>query len=75
MAALFDRLGSELKELVLVLAPDVDVRTRGRLSGALAKTSEMLEVLGLGLEGKSDEVSFHPPWPLPPLCLFMALIL
>jgi hypothetical protein len=30
-AALFDALGSQLKELVLVLAPDVDARTRGRL--------------------------------------------
>ena len=58
-AALFDALGSELKDLTLVLAPDVDARTRGRLLGALAKTSEGLEVLELRLEGKSDEVSFH----------------
>jgi hypothetical protein len=59
-AALFDALGSELKELALVLAPDVDARTRGRLLGALAKTSEGLEVLELRLEGKSDEVSSSP---------------
>ena len=56
-AALFDALGSELKELALVLAPDVDARTRGRLLGALAKTGEGLEALELRLEGKSDEVS------------------
>jgi hypothetical protein len=55
-AALFDALGSQLRELVLVLAPDVDARTRGRLLGALAKTAEGLEVLELRLEGKSDEV-------------------
>jgi len=51
MATLFDTLGSELKDLVLVLASDVDSRTRGRLSGALAKTSERLEVLELRHEG------------------------
>lgn len=65
-AALFDALGSELKELALVLAPDVDARTRGRLLGALAKTGEGLEVLELRLEGKSDEVSsrlFRGPLP------------
>jgi len=55
-AALFDALGGELKELVLVLAPDVDARTRGRLLGALAKAGAELEVLELDLEGKSDEV-------------------
>jgi len=65
-AALFDALGSELKELALVLAPDVDARTRGRLLGALAKTGEGLEVLELHLEGKSDEVSSRLSWPLPP---------
>ncbi len=59
-AALFDTLGSEVKELALVLAPDVDTRTRGRLLGALAITGGGLEVLELRLEGKSDEVSFHP---------------
>ena len=65
-AALFDTLGSELKELALVLAPDVDARTRGRLLGALAKTSEGLEVLELRLEGESDEVRFFAtiPWLL-----------
>ena len=31
LAALFDALGSELKELAVVLAPHVDARTRGRL--------------------------------------------
>lgn len=55
-AALFDAVGSQLRELVLVLAPDVDARTRGRLLGALAKTAEGLEVLELRIEGKSDEV-------------------
>jgi hypothetical protein len=49
-------LGSQLRELVLVLAPGVDARTRGRLLSALAKTAEGLEVLELRLEGKSDEV-------------------
>jgi hypothetical protein len=55
-AALFGALGGQLKELVLVLAPDVDARTRGRLLGALAKTGGGLETLELRLEGKSDEV-------------------
>ena len=55
--ALFGALGSSaLKELVLVLAPDVDVRTRGRLLGALANTGTGLELLELSLEGTSDEV-------------------
>ena len=56
-AALFGTLGSHLKELVLVLAPDVDARTRGRLLGALSNTGGGLEVLELRLEGTSDEVS------------------
>jgi hypothetical protein len=56
LAALFDVLGSQLKELVLLPAPDVDARTRGWLLGALAKTAEGLEVLELRLEGKCDEV-------------------
>ncbi|KAH9062522.1 hypothetical protein EDB83DRAFT_2384230 [Lactarius deliciosus] len=43
--ALFGALGGSLKVLVLVLASDVDVRTRGRLLGALANTSAGLEVL------------------------------
>ena len=55
-AALFGALGGALKELVLVLAPDVDVRTRGRLLGALANTGAGLEVLELSLDGTSDEV-------------------
>jgi hypothetical protein len=55
-AALFDALGSQLKELVLLPAPDVDARTRGWLLGVLAKTASGLEVLELRLEGKSDKV-------------------
>ena len=57
-AALFAALGGseQLKEPVLVLAPDVDARTRGRLLGALAKTGAELEVLELNLEGMSNEV-------------------
>ena len=55
-AALFSALGGALKELALVLAPDVDVRTRGRLLGALASTVTGLEVLEMSLEGTSDEV-------------------
>jgi hypothetical protein len=53
--------------LTLVLAPDVDTRTRGRLLGALAKMGEGLEVLELQLEGTSDEVripSLHALWRL-----------
>ncbi|KAH9062517.1 hypothetical protein EDB83DRAFT_2315391 [Lactarius deliciosus] len=49
-------LGGALKELGLVLAPDVDVRTRGRLLGALGNTGAGLEVLELSLDGTSDEV-------------------
>ncbi|KAH8978313.1 hypothetical protein EDB86DRAFT_2836893 [Lactarius hatsudake] len=52
LATLFGALGSTLKELGFVLAPDVDVRTRGRPIGALANT-------GAGLEGTSDEVSLQ----------------
>jgi hypothetical protein len=63
-AALFDIPGSEPKELALVLAPDMDARTRRRLLGVLAKTGGGPEVLELGLEGKSDEVSIHFSWPL-----------
>ena len=37
-AVLFGALGCALKELVLVLAHNVDVRTHGRLLGALANT-------------------------------------
>ncbi|KAH9012410.1 hypothetical protein EDB83DRAFT_2556922 [Lactarius deliciosus] len=58
-AALFGALGGALKELGLVLAPDVDVRTRGRLLGALGNTGAGLEVLELSLDGTSDEVSLQ----------------
>ena len=64
LAALFDELGSEPKDLALVLALDVDARTRRQLLGVLAKTGEGLEVLELGLEEKSDEVCVHISWPL-----------
>ena len=65
-AALFSALGGALKELVLVLAPDVDVRTRGRLLGALANTGAGLELLELKLEGTLDEVTQLPASP--PFC-------
>lgn len=55
-ALLGDAGRSQVKVLTLVLAPDVDTRTRGRLLGALAKMSEGLEILELQLEGTSDEV-------------------
>jgi hypothetical protein len=51
----------QVRALSLVLAPDVDTRTRGRLLGALAKMSEGLEMLELQLEGTSDEVRGPPP--------------
>jgi hypothetical protein len=57
----------QVKMLGLILAPDVDTRTRGRLLGALAKTGDGLEVLELQLEGTSDEVCIQIPI-LPPLC-------
>ena len=67
-AALFETLGTHLKELVLVLAPDIDARTRGRLLGALANSAGGLEVLELRLEGTCDEVRPHPDFSiLPPL--------
>ncbi len=56
-AALFGALGGALTVLVLMLAPDVDVRKRGRLLGALANTGVGLEV---SLEGTSDEVCGCP---------------
>ena len=59
--ALFGAGGGQVKVLSLVLAADVDRRTRGRLLGALAKTGERLEVLELQLECTSDEVRFPPP--------------
>jgi hypothetical protein len=61
--ALFGPGGGQVKVLSLVLAADVDRRTRGRLLGALAKMGESLEVLELQLEGMCDEVrspSFPP---------------
>ena len=58
--ALFIELGSELKELALVLALEIDARTRGRLLGVLENTGEGLEVLELRLEGRSDEVCSCP---------------
>ena len=54
--ALFGAGGGQVKVLSLVLAADVDRRTRGRILGTLAKTGEGLEVLELQLEGTSDEV-------------------
>jgi hypothetical protein len=62
--ALFGAGGGQVKVLTLVLAADVDRRTRGRLLGALAKTGESLEVLELQLEGTSDEV--RSPLPSTP---------
>ncbi|KAF8489556.1 hypothetical protein F5888DRAFT_1745833 [Russula emetica] len=59
--ALFGAGGGQVKVLSLVLAADVDRRTRGRLLSALAKIGEGLEVLELQLEGTSDEVR---PLPL-----------
>jgi hypothetical protein len=53
-------LGGAWKELVLVLAPDVDVRTRGRLLGALANAGTGLEVFEISLEGTLDEVRDCP---------------
>lgn len=60
-AAIFEALlgaagCGQVKVLVLVLASDVDTRTRGRLMGALAKMGEGLEELELRLEGTYDEV-------------------
>ena len=62
-AALFSALGGALNELALVLGPDVDVRTRGRLLGALGNTVTRLEVLeneSLGHIGRGTG-----PFPLP----------
>jgi len=61
LVALFIELGSELKELALVLGLEIDPRTRGWLLGVLANTGEGLEALELRLEGRSNEVS---SWPL-----------
>jgi hypothetical protein len=70
-AALFGALESELRGLLLVLAPDVDARTCGRLLSALAKTSSELEALDLRLEGKSDEVRRTSLLPSPFLFCFV----
>ena len=59
--ALFGPGGGQVKVLSLVLAADVDRRTRGRLLGALAKMGESLEVLELQLEGMCDEVGSPLP--------------
>ena len=63
-ALLGDTFRSQVKMLTLVLAPDMDTGTQGRLLGDLAKMGEGLEVLELRLEGTSDEVripSLHAP--------------
>jgi len=57
--ALFGAGGGQVKTLSLVLAADVDRRTRGRLLGALAKTGEGLEVLEVQLESTCDEVALQ----------------
>ncbi|KAH8991819.1 hypothetical protein EDB86DRAFT_3079673 [Lactarius hatsudake] len=55
-AALFGTRCGALKELILVLVPDVVMRTCGRLLGALGNTGAGLEVLEVSPEGTSDEV-------------------
>ena len=55
-AALFGALGRTLKVLVLVLASNVDVRTRGRRLGGVVNTGMGLELLELSFEGTLDEV-------------------
>ncbi|KAI9435303.1 hypothetical protein H4582DRAFT_2171072 [Lactarius indigo] len=57
--ALYSALGGSLRELVLVLAPDVGIHTRGRLLGAQENTDAGLEVLELSLDSTSDEVSLQ----------------
>ncbi|KAH9011041.1 hypothetical protein EDB83DRAFT_2530463 [Lactarius deliciosus] len=57
--SLFGALGGVLKELILVLVPDVVMRTCGRLLGALGNTGAGLEVLEVSPEGTSDEVSLQ----------------
>ena len=42
----------------VVLAPDIDAWTRGRVSGALTNSAGGLEVLELRLEGACDEVRY-----------------
>ncbi|KAH8981382.1 hypothetical protein EDB86DRAFT_3107208 [Lactarius hatsudake] len=58
-AAFFGALVGALKELVLALVSNVDVRTRGRLLGTLGTTSAGLK---LSLKGTSDEVSLKAPY-------------
>ncbi|KAI9433146.1 hypothetical protein H4582DRAFT_2082602 [Lactarius indigo] len=59
-AALFGALGGALKDLILVLAPDVDMPTWGRLLGAPGNTGAVLEPLKRSLDGTSDvEVSLQ----------------
>lgn len=75
---LFGAGGGQVKVLSLVLAADVDRRTRGRLLGALAKIGEGLEVLELQLEGKSDEVALQVLYKqvgtlLPSMCALRTL--
>ena len=62
-AVFFGVLNDALK--VLVLALDMDVRTRGRLLGALANTGVGFGLLELNLEGTSDEVRSCPPSSAP----------
>ncbi|KAI9438903.1 hypothetical protein H4582DRAFT_2075500 [Lactarius indigo] len=50
-AALFGTLGGALKDPVLVLVPDVDMRTCGRLLGAPGNTGAALEPLERSLDG------------------------
>ncbi|KAI0260572.1 hypothetical protein BC834DRAFT_536079 [Gloeopeniophorella convolvens] len=58
-AALADALGNQVQELVLVLAADIDARTRARLLGALAKMSAALEVFEMRVDGMLDEPSLQ----------------
>ncbi len=58
---LFGALGCALKELILVLAPNADVRTHGRLLARWRIRAAGLELLEVSLEGISDEVRGCPP--------------
>lgn len=66
-AALLSALGGALKELELVLAPDVDIDIRGWLLGTLANTGTGLEVLkmspsnGVALQALCKQVGSHLP--------------
>ncbi|KAH9051715.1 hypothetical protein EDB87DRAFT_1662441, partial [Lactarius vividus] len=57
--ALFSALAGSLKELVLVLTPDMGVHTCGRLVGTVGNTGAGLEVLEPSLNRTSDEVSLQ----------------